>query len=43
LASAVSPSPARTRRPLIFPVFGAIAEFEREIIRDRTPADLDAA
>jgi DNA invertase Pin-like site-specific DNA recombinase len=28
---------------LIFTVFGAIAEFEREIIRERTRAGLDAA
>lgn len=33
----------RTGGRLIFSVFGAIAEFEREIIRERTHAGLDAA
>jgi DNA invertase Pin-like site-specific DNA recombinase len=28
---------------LIFPIFGALAEFEREVIRERTKAELQAA
>lgn len=41
----VCPRPFRELRygRLIFTVFSAIAEFEREIIRERTRAGLDAA
>ena len=41
-----SPSTSTPRHPagkLIFHIFGALAEFERDIIRERTQAGLQAA